>query len=120
MKFKFKKPEVKINLSSFKKIKFSSIRKINLLTILSLLAYVNILSLITLLFSKKSQFLNYHSKQGVALLLLWALFGFSFYLPFLFWIFAAAICGLTLYGFFNVLWGRERPLPIVGKLAERI
>lgn len=98
-----------------KKIKIPRIRKINVWTILALISYLNILVFIPLLLSKKNTFIAYHAKQGFALLVVWVLFFFSFYIPVLPWIFALYILICIVYGIYNVLTSKEKPLPIIGK-----
>ena len=68
-KIKFKAPDMsKLNL-----------RKVNWLTISGILCYMHALVLIPLLFGRKSPFVLYHVRQGVALLFVW-IFG-SWTLP---------------------------------------
>lgn len=112
---------MKLDFSKLKqipeRIKKINIRKFNWLTILTLLSYFNILVLIPFFGLRKSQFGEYHARQGLALLAVWVIGGFSFYLPVLPYLFAFFILICMVYGIVNVFLGRERHLPLIGKLA---
>jgi len=111
----------KVKLPDIKNLNWSklNLRRLNWLTIITLLSYLNILVLIPLFFMKKSDFAQYHARQGLALLVLTVLFSFTFYLPLIPWIFAILILVCLLVGVANVVRGLERPLPLVGKLASK-
>lgn len=107
----------KINL---KKLDWSKInlRKFNWLTVSALLSYFNILLLIPLFFSKKSSFVQFHVRQGMALLIVTVIFSFSFYIPILPILLALFIFVCFIIGIINVITGRERPLPFIGRFAK--
>ena len=111
----------KINFSKIKQIpgelKKINIRKFNWLTVLTLLSYLNVLVLIPFFGLRKSKFGEYHARQGLALLAVWVIGGFSFYLPVLPYLFVLFILVCMIYGIINVILGREHPLPLIGKLA---
>jgi uncharacterized membrane protein len=113
-------PKLKLSKASLKRMDWSrvNLRKLNGLTIISLLSYFNILVLIPLFFARKSSFAQFHARQGLALLTLTVLFSFSFYFSFLPWLFAVLIVACFIIGVLNVVTGHERPLPIIGKLAK--
>jgi hypothetical protein len=108
-------PKIKIKKLDISKI---NLRKINLVTVMGILSYVHILVLIPLFFARKSPFVQFHVRQGIALLFVWVLFSFSFYVLFLPWIFALLILFLMFCGIVNVITGKERILPIVGGLTK--
>lgn len=104
-KFKFKAPDMS-------KI---SLRKVNWLTILGIMCYLHVLVLIPLLFGRKSPFVQFHVRQGIALLFVWVLLAQSFRLPLFPWVFVIYLVVAIIIGIGNVIRGRERALPVVGK-----
>ena len=108
--------------SKFNKERFPvpRIRAINRVTILSLFSYLYILVVIPMIFSRKNQFVKFHAKQGLLLFAFWSLAIFSLYVPFLPWLFALLIVFFILFGIVNVFLSRERSLPVIGRLADRI
>jgi uncharacterized membrane protein len=113
-------PKVKLPQIKLKKLDMSKInlRKFNWITVAGILAYLNILVLIPFFFVRKSPFVQYHVRQGLALLVVTVIFSFTFYLPLIPWIFAIFILICLIVGIANVATGRERPLPLIGKLAK--
>jgi uncharacterized membrane protein len=111
--------ELKPNFD-LKKINWPSIRNIRKDALLALFSYLHILVLIPLIFGRKDQFVRYHVKQGLLLLIIWVLASFALYLPYLPWIFLIVIFVDVLFGIIHVILGKERPMPILGKLAEKI
>jgi len=108
--------------SNFNKEKFPlpRIRAINRLTILALFSYVYILVIIPLIFSRKNPFIKFHAKQGLILFALWSLGLFSLYVPILPWFFGLFIAFCILCGVVNVFLSKEKALPLIGGLANRI
>jgi uncharacterized membrane protein len=113
-KLNLKVPKIKINKPDWSKWNF---RKFNWLTIVSILAYLNILVLIPLLFARKSQFAQYHARQGLALLIFEVVFSFTFYVAVIPWIFAFLTSIMIIVGIINVITGHERRLPLIGNWA---
>lgn len=104
-KVKFKAPDMsKINL-----------RKVNWITVLGVLCYLHVLVLIPLLFGRKSPFVQFHVRQGIALLFVWVLLAESFHLPLFPWLFFIYLVVAMIIGIGNVVRGRERALPVIGK-----
>jgi len=89
----------------------------NLNKFLGALSYIYILVLIPVIFSKRNAFVKYHARQGFALLLVWTIGIFSFYVPGLAWLFALFILVEMVYGIVNVCMGKEKPLFWIGKWA---
>ena len=108
--------KVKLNLPKIdlKKIK---VRKD---FVMGILCYLNILALIPYFFGRKDYFVEYHSKQGLAMLIVWSLAVFSFFFPVLPYLFTILIVYLMLSGFINIALGKEKPLPIIGRWAENL
>jgi len=116
-----KKPKSKIRLP---KIKFKApdmsklnLRKVNWITVSGILCYLHVLVIIPFLFNRKSAFVQYHARQGVALLFVWIILAESFRLPLLPWIFFIYLVDAIVLGIINVARGRERPVPLIGKWA---
>jgi uncharacterized membrane protein len=101
-------------------LKKIDIRKINWVTILSFLSYLNILALVSFAASKNMPFVRFHAKQGLVLLAFFGIAMFSFYVPFLFWIVALFYAVYILLGIINSFRGSERHLPLIGRLADKI
>lgn len=110
----------KIKKPDFSKIKSVHLRRLNRTTFLAVLSYISVLTFIPLIFSRKNSFIKFHAKQGIVLLVVWAVGMFSFYLPVLPYLFALFIAFSIIFGIVNVLLGRERPVLWVGRLADRI
>jgi len=107
-------PKIKLSKLDWSKI---NLRKVNTTTVLAILSYLYVLVLIPIIFGSKKPFIQYHTRQGMALLIVWVLFAFSFHLPLAPWIIALFIVVCIIVGIINVVTGHERPLPLIGKLA---
>lgn len=105
----------KIKTPDFSKINF---RQFNWLTVFGILSYLQILALVPFFFGRKSPFVSFHARQGILLLFIWVLFLFSFFVPLLPWIFALYLVAAIVWGIVNVVMGRERELPLIGKLVK--
>jgi uncharacterized membrane protein len=94
--------------------------KINLLAIF---CYLGILVIIPILVGKKDEFVKFHIKQGLALLVAEVVTVVVGAIPVLGWIFGglASILWLILsvLGIINVLTGKKKSLPLVGSYAEK-
>lgn len=111
-KIKSKESENKDTEMSFPLIDIAMKHKI-----LATLSYLSILVLIPLIFGRKIEYIRYHARQGVALLGLWIVFTFSFYIPFLPWAIAILIILETIVGLVHVFKHRQKRLPLIGKMA---
>lgn len=106
----------KINKEKIKKrLDWSKLnfRKLNWLTILALLSYLHILVVIPLIFGRKSQFVQFHVRQGLILLAFWILFQVSIFLPILPWFLALYILVSIVYGIISVVTGRRHHLLLI-------
>lgn len=81
----------------------------------AVLSYLGVLVVIPLLAKKESSFVQFHAKQGLVLLVGWALAWLPFG-P----IIALIAFIFSIVGIVNVLNGERKNLPIVGELAEKI
>lgn len=111
--------KLKLNLN-LKKIEWPKINKFRKDAPLALMSYIHILVILPLIFRNKSDFVHYHSRQGLFLLGIWVLFGFSLFIPYLPWIFLIVIFVDMLFGIIYVLLSKEKPMPIFGKMAEKL
>lgn len=72
--------------------------------------------------AKNDPFVKYHIKQGLVLFIVGIITGVIAGLPFLHWlswIFNLVTLVLFIIGILNVVNGKETPLPIIGKFAEK-
>ncbi|EKE20296.1 MAG: hypothetical protein ACD_8C00022G0002 [uncultured bacterium] len=81
----------------------------------TVLSYLGVLVIIPLIAKKDSKFAQFHVKQGLVLLVAWALSWLPFG-P----IIALVAFVFSIIGIINVLSGEMKKLPIVGDLAEKI
>ncbi len=91
--------------------------------IMALLGYLGILLLIPLLAKKDSPYAQFHAKQGLVLLIAWIGTGVIGIIPVLGWV-LAPICSIILLvfliiGIINALSGQVKPLPLIGKYADK-
>lgn len=82
------------------------------------LAYLGILVLVPLLAKKESKFAMFHAKQGLVLLIGWAI---AWILSFIFigFILDIVLLIFSIWGLINALTGKYVKLPLVGDLAEK-
>jgi uncharacterized membrane protein len=99
--------------------------------LMAILAYIGVLVLVPLLTGahKTSPFAKYHTNQGVVLFIVEAAYGivcgtlsaiFS-WIPFFGWVVTSALglpslvlLGFCIFGIFNAVNGKTRPLPVIG------
>lgn len=112
------------NIISMRKVSLPKINlsrvKIRKDLVFGIMCYLHILAIIPYFFERKDYFVQYHSKQGIALLIVWAIGLFSFYLPVVPYIFAILIAYFMISGLKNIVLRKESPLPIIGKWAENL
>jgi fumarate reductase subunit D len=88
--------------------------------LIALLSYLPIVFFVPLLYFRKDQFIQYHAKQGIILFMLAILMTFSFWISALAWILWLVYIVIWVTGVINVITGKIEPVPVVGKIAERI
>ena len=88
--------------------------------LIALLSYLSILFLFPLNFFRKDEFAHYHAKQGVVLFILAIALTFTFWAPILAWICTLAYLVIWVTGIINALSGKKEPVPVVGRIAERV
>ena len=89
---------------------------------MAILAYLGILVVIPLVMNREDQFVKFHSKQGLVLLITWVIANFIWAIPVLGWIVSPIInlsCFiLMILGIINATEGQTKELPIIGKFAQ--
>jgi len=88
--------------------------------IIALLSYLAVLLFIPLNFFRKDEFAHYHAKQGVVMFVLAIAIAFTFWIPVAGWVFLLAYLVIWVTAIINVLSGKCEPVPVVGRIAERL
>lgn len=83
------------------------------------LAYLWILAIVILLLKKNSPFAHYHAKQGTLLFAIEIILMFVVFIPFINFIWFLIFI-LAAFGIYHALDGSRKPLPVIGKYAEKI
>ena len=87
--------------------------------IMGILAYLFLLFLIPLLVAKESPFARFHTNQGILVFLLYFAFGIISVIPIIGWIIALVgyffSFACIIMGIINVIGGKMKRLPIIGK-----
>lgn len=90
----------------------------------AILSYIGILFLVPLLACKDDAFAQFHAKQGLVLFIAEIATAMISWIPFIGW-FVGMICWivwvvLSIMGIMNVVGGKQAPLPVIGKFAEKL
>jgi uncharacterized membrane protein len=90
--------------------------------IMAIISYLGILVIIPLGTNKDDQFVKFHSKQGLVLLITWVIGSILWSIPVLGW-FTAPIINLGCFilmilGIVNASSGQMKELPIIGRFAN--
>jgi uncharacterized membrane protein len=86
---------------------------------MAVLSYLGILVIIPLLSdAKHDQFVKFHAKQGLVLLIAWVLGSLFFWVPFLGWLLWVAIVVFMVMGIINAVNGQMKELPFIGQFAK--
>ena len=92
--------------------------------LMGILSYIGVLCLIPLLTKKDNTFVFFHAKQGVVLFIAEVATVFVAAIPLLGWVVAPIVSIiwliLAIIGIVNVLDGKQKELPILGKYADKI
>ena len=90
---------------------------------IAILSYLGILVLVPLLVAKDDEFAQYHAKQGLVLLIAGVIGMFVGAVPIIGWIlipFISLAClVLAILGIVNVLKGKKKELPVIGKYGKQ-
>ena len=84
------------------------------------LSYLGILVLIPLLTKKDNDFVQFHIKQGLVLLVVWVVGWIVFWIPIIGWILALALFVCTIIAFVQALLGKRWEIPLIGEFAKKI
>ncbi|MCI0619819.1 hypothetical protein L0Y40_02170 [Candidatus Wolfebacteria bacterium] len=91
-------------------------------TLMSVLAYIGPLVIISYLFAKDNPFVKFHIKQGLVLFVIEIVAWFLGMMVWVLWPLVNIVNLITLIlsivGIVNVVKGREKMLPLVGSLAK--
>ena len=88
--------------------------------LIALLSYFAIVQFFPLNFFRRDEFVSYHAKQGVVLFILAIMVTFTFWISILGWVCTLAYLVIWFTGAINALSGKKEPVPVVGKIAERL
>ncbi len=91
--------------------------------LIAILSYIGILFLVPLLAAKDNPFAQFHAKQGLVLFIAEIATMVIAWIPILGWL-IGFVCWiiwlvLSIIGIINVVSGKQTPLPIIGKFAEK-
>ena len=84
------------------------------------LSYLGILVLVPLLTKKDDEFVQFHIKQGLVLLVVWVIGWVIFWIPIIGWLVAIALFICTVIAFIQALGGKKWEIPLVADLAKKI
>ena len=92
--------------------------------ILAIISYIGILCLVPILMKEKDGFVKFHAKQGLVLfiaeIITWIIFyALPYQLWFLYNLLALLWVILSIIGIINAVKGEQKPLPVIGKFAEK-
>lgn len=86
--------------------------------IFAVLSYLGILVLVPLLAKKDSKFAMFHAKQGLVLLIGWAI-GWLLSFVFVGFILDVILIIFSIWGLINAATGKMTKLPVIGDLAAK-
>lgn len=108
-------PETQADTKSERKIEFTET------TIMAAISYLSILVFIPLLTKRNNVYIMYHVKQGLVLFALWIIVNvISMFVWALNDILNFVILVFAIIGIIHALRSEERPLPLIGHLANKI
>lgn len=88
--------------------------------LIALLSYLAVLLFFPLNFFRADDFAQYHARQGVVMFILGIAVVFTLWIPVAGWVCLLAYVVIWVTGIINVLTGKMEPVPVIGKIAERI
>jgi len=88
--------------------------------IFGFVAYLGLIGFIVVLLTKKdNKFAIYHAKQSLVLIIVSIISSFIIWIPIIGWAVGIAELVLVIMGIVNALNGQAKPLPIIGKFADK-
>ena len=95
----------------------------NKTNLLALSSYLGFFCIAPILIKEKDEFVKFHAKQGIGLFIVEIVSCMIFGIIPLFWLFGGLIMifwlSLNLIGITNVLNGKKKKLPIIGKFSDK-
>lgn len=92
--------------------------------VFGILSYLGILVLIPLLIKKDDDFVHFHAKQGLIMLLIWIAIWIITLIPVIGWVFGSllyiALLLVSLIAIVKVLMGQKWEIPIVSTYADKL
>ncbi len=92
--------------------------------VFGILAYLGILVLIPLLVKKDDDFIHFHAKQGLVLLIVWIAVWIVTLVPFIGWVigplFSIVVAIVSLIAIIKVLMGQKWEIPVVCTYADKL
>lgn len=92
--------------------------------IMALISYIGFLCLIPILTKEKDEFVRFHAKQGLVLLIVelagWIVLGLIPLLFALYYILEIVCLVLSIIGIMNVLNKQKKEIPVIGQFASKI
>lgn len=86
----------------------------------AIISYFAVLLFLSYGFIRNDEFIKYHLKQGIVMFVLAMLIVFTFWIPVAGWVCLMAYLVIWFTGVINALTGKCEPVPVVGKIAERL
>ena len=88
--------------------------------LIALLSYLAVLLFFPMNFFRSDEFAQYHARQGVVMFILGIAVVFTLWIPVAGWVCLLAYVVIWVTGIINVFTGKMEPVPVIGKIAERI
>ncbi len=92
--------------------------------VFGILSYLGILVLIPLLIKKDDDFVHFHAKQGLVMLLIWIAVWIISLVPFIGWVIGSllyiALLIVSLIAIVKVLMGQKWEIPLVRTYADKL
>ncbi len=86
---------------------------------MAILCYIGILVLVPLLTeAKHDEFVKFHIKQGLVLLIFWILGSIFFWIPIFGWLLWIGVIVLMVMGIMAAANGQQKELPVIGQFAK--
>lgn len=88
--------------------------------ILASVSYLWIFCLIPLFFGKRSEFVKFHARQGMVLLICWFVVSILTWLPIIGQLAVLVLLIVSIIGIVKTMKGEEWEIPVLGKYARQI
>lgn len=92
--------------------------------VFGILSYLGLLVLIPLLVKKDDEFVHFHAKQGVIMLIIWVAVWVVAFIPIMGWIISTlgfvVLSIISLIAIVKVLMGKKWEIPVVSTYADKL